>query len=102
MRALTIIAAFVAAVLISAGCSKPTLECQGNAVACGGRCADLKSDSLNCGTCGTPCSSGAACSAGVCAETLAAVGHGVRSCPQGEITCQFVCAYPSGVFASCP
>jgi hypothetical protein len=35
-------------------------------VNCAGTCADLQTDSANCGTCGTQCTSGQGCVAGKC------------------------------------
>ncbi len=38
---------------------------------CSGKCVDTQTDSSNCGTCGTTCSGGRSCSAGVCSCTTA-------------------------------
>ena len=47
-------------------------------------CADLTYDSNNCGTCGTVCPSGSACSGGTCRS----------SCPAGEYACGGRCIDP--------
>ena len=100
MKALSILAALVAAALMSTGCSAPS-GCLGNAVACGGRCVDLTSDTPNCGACGKACASGATCSSGTCSEPSSA-GLVVRVCPSGEVTCPTVCAFATGNFTDCP
>ena len=59
--------------------------CPSGDACCGGRCADFKSDSLNCGACGRVCSAGQACCAGACValDTNAQCGVCGRACPTG-------------------
>ena len=49
-------------------------------VSCDGACADLRSDTSNCGTCGTACGSGEGCVDGGCRG-------GAQVCPTGYLTC---------------
>src|SRR2546430_801716 len=53
--------------------------CASPLVACSGACVDTQSDSAHCGGCGTACSGGKACVAGVC------------GCPTGTTDCGGVC-----------
>jgi N-acetylneuraminic acid mutarotase len=56
--------------------------CRPGSEVCGGRCADLTTDSENCSACGRPCLAGTACFAGHCAAPTAmptARGHAVAT-----------------------
>jgi hypothetical protein len=46
---------------------KKRKKCKEGTAKCGKKCFNLNTDSANCGACGVVCSSGRACSAGVCA-----------------------------------
>jgi hypothetical protein len=72
--------------LLLAACSKetPSPTCLGAAVVCAGSCAELKSDNLNCGACGTSCAAGKVCSSGACVVTCAA----------GQVNCGGSCIEP--------
>ena len=48
------------------GVDVPGLMCAPPEFNCGGRCANLLTDSANCGGCGRACGAGAACSGGTC------------------------------------
>ncbi len=43
------------------------LECPNIEQACGGACADVRTDRANCGSCGVECEAGTVCSSGTCA-----------------------------------
>ena len=73
-----------AVLLLAVGCSETKPDCLGTAVVCGGTCAELKSDNLNCGACGTSCAAGQVCSNGACAVTCAA----------GQVNCSGSCIEP--------
>jgi hypothetical protein len=45
--------------------------CDAALTSCGAGCVNLQADSQNCGACGTVCSAGLVCSAGVCADACA-------------------------------
>lgn len=46
--------------------AKKKKRCKGGAKRCGRRCTNLKTDSANCGACGTRCGTGRVCVNGVC------------------------------------
>lgn len=50
---------------------------------CGGVCTDTQSDVANCGSCGTACSSGQSCQAGVCFTVAGTGGAGAGGGPVG-------------------
>jgi hypothetical protein len=54
--------------------------CTSDQVKCNGKCADLMTDSANCGYCGTACPSGQFCQMGACMPTCSA---SQTSCPGG-------------------
>ncbi len=78
------VALVVAVSWLASGCSETKPDCLGAAVVCGGTCAELKSDNLNCGACGTACEAGKVCSNGACAVTCAA----------GQVNCGRSCIDP--------
>ncbi len=78
------VALVVAVSWLASGCAEVKPDCLGAAVVCGGTCAELKSDNLNCGGCGTVCAAGKVCSSGACAVTCAA----------GEVNCGGSCVDP--------
>lgn len=55
-----------------AGCASPIVgaECISGFSVCDGRCVDLQSDRLNCGSCGNRCDFGLLCVSGVCSDTF--------------------------------
>jgi hypothetical protein len=55
----------------------PPLNCASVEAECNGACANLQTDSENCGKCGTLCPSGQACVKGVCGS----------DCPPGDSVC---------------
>ena len=63
--------------------------CPSGDACCAGRCADLKSDSLNCGACGRVCGRGQGCCAGVCKALDTSSNCGVCgiACP-GGLSCR--------------
>lgn len=54
-------------------------KCKGGTTKCGKKCVNLKTDSANCGACGTACPAGQVCANGVC------------GCPAGQSLVQGVC-----------
>ncbi len=61
--------AVLGSALFMAGCAKPsstTTTCNSGQLECGGSCASVQTDNLNCGACGTVCQSGQSCQAGKC------------------------------------
>ena len=69
--------AAVAASCATAAEQPPPLNCQSNEIECVGVCANVQTDSENCGKCGSVCPSGQACVKGAC---------GVE-CPSGDALC---------------
>ena len=67
--------------------------CPTGEIYCNGRCADLSSDTQNCGLCGNRCPPGSACVSGVCTRTSGAGTTGVGSacCPDGDTNCNGQC-----------
>ena len=55
--------------------------CPSDRRACGANCTDIMTDSSNCGTCGTPCSSSQICQQGIC----------LTRCTSGESSCSDGC-----------
>ncbi len=56
-------------------------SCSGSQTSCSGTCADLQSDTANCGACGTACAAGEACMGGSCMVV----------CPSGTTACGNAC-----------
>ena len=83
----------IAAVAVT-GC--PTGE-----IYCNGRCADLSSDTQNCGLCGNRCPPGSACVSGVCTEAAGSFTGTAVGCPAGEIYCNGQCMDLSGDAQNC-
>jgi len=84
--------------LFAAGCpTSKTQDCGAGSQLCGGTCAELISDNLNCGACGQACVAGEVCSAGSCQV----------SCQPGLVNCGGKCVDPlsdpryCGVDATC-
>jgi hypothetical protein len=69
----------------------PPSGCLGGTTSCGGVCANLQSDTANCGTCGNVCPAQQVCCAGVCRSTKG----DATNCG----TCGNVC--PGGNFGTC-
>jgi hypothetical protein len=86
-------------------CASGYADCDGNAA--NGCEVNLLADAKNCGTCGTACTSGMVCSAGVCASSC---GSGLTNCTGACVnlqtdaancgSCGFTCSLPNAV-ASC-
>src|SRR5438105_3396692 len=58
-----------------------TVSCDGNLLACGGKCVDVLTDKANCGQCGKACAGTETCTAGQC----------VVPCTQGTTNCSGKC-----------
>jgi Fibrinogen beta and gamma chains, C-terminal globular domain/Stigma-specific protein, Stig1 len=65
--------------------------CATGQMLCAGRCADLTSDSANCGACGTACAAGMACRMGSCQLV----------CPEGQTACSGRCVSLMSDGANC-
>ena len=74
-------------ILLSAcgGASSPTSSCPAGQISCTGVCVDVQTDSQNCGTCDTICTSGMLCSAGVCSVDKR------LACDTGQNLCSGIC-----------
>lgn len=62
-----------------ATCQKGACTCPGGLTVCSGVCKDLKTDKVNCGTCGTVCPANQVCLNGAC------------GCPAGQELCNGIC-----------
>ncbi len=82
-------------VLGAAGGFACALVCPTGTMDCGGTCADLASDSQNCGGCAMPCAAGTTCSGGQC---LCSATSGCGGCCSSATTCVLVASQTS---ASC-
>ncbi|MBS2025986.1 MAG: hypothetical protein JST92_26605, partial [Deltaproteobacteria bacterium] len=62
------------------------VQCASGDACCDGRCADLRSDSNDCGTCGNVCAPGSGCCAGVCVDLSSDTSCGACTieCKDGE------------------
>ena len=71
--------------------------CPGGDACCGGRCADFKSDSLNCGACGRVCGTGQGCCGGACVplDTSSDCGACGLACTEGLICRTGLCLHPA-------
>lgn len=69
--------AAIAVAVVSCAKSQDLLQCDTGQEACGAICVSLKTDSENCGKCGTLCAGGQACVGGVCTS----------ACPSGNTLC---------------
>lgn len=86
--------AFLGAVLLRCS-SVPSLPC----TTCGDSCVDVRTDSENCGACGTACGLGSVCRDGACVDNAPIVDAGV--CPTGQSLCGGRCATLSSDPANC-
>jgi hypothetical protein len=78
-----------------------SVGCPAGKIYCNGRCADLSSDTQNCGLCGNRCPPGATCVSGVCTEAAGSLSGTAVGCPAGEIYCRGRCADPSSDPQNC-
>jgi hypothetical protein len=81
----------LASMFLAGACTPSKPDCKGTAQVCAGSCVELKSDNLNCGTCGAACGTGQVCSNGACTVTCAA----------GLVNCLGHCIDPSTERAHC-
>jgi hypothetical protein len=63
------------------GCDEE-IVCPAGQRACGGTCAEVALDPINCGACGVVCGAGEACQAGACTDCASACGDG-QTCENG-------------------
>jgi hypothetical protein len=68
-------------------------------VKCDNTCADLRTDSKNCGFCGTVCPGGKFCLNGQCMQTCSS---GQTSCPDGCFNLQSHARHCGSCLNSCP
>jgi hypothetical protein len=68
--------------------------CPSGTTSCGGKCADVSTDSANCGSCGHACPSGQGCTGGVCMTTCGnnfstggCSGPGLPTCGGSQTAC---------------
>ena len=71
--------------------------CDAGNACCGGRCADFRSDPLNCGACGNACGSGQACCAGKCTgiNDVTSCGACGKACGAGQSCQDGQCVLPA-------
>lgn len=78
--------------------TKPII-CPSDRVKCDNTCADLRTDSKNCGFCGTVCPGGKFCLNGQCMQTCSS---GQTSCPDGCFNLQSHARHCGSCLNSCP
>jgi hypothetical protein len=74
--------------------------CAAGQVDCGGTCADLASDPMNCGACGMMCQPGGACVSGACMQPPVSCTDGMRNGAETDVDCGGSCA-PCAIGKQC-
>jgi hypothetical protein len=100
----------LASLLACAGCAAearpddPGTHCNGGQTLCGGTCADVQADPLNCGACDVSCGGGLVCSLGECSSScdagLSACGAACVALASDALHCG-ACGVACGAGQSC-